>query len=483
MKAARAREGPEDRRFVANGDLLAADLRRAVPGLNVLTGSALAEYGRDEGYARCGQSHAPDAVACPTSTEDIAALLRYATEYRVPVVPWGAGTSLEGQGLAHRGGITVDLRGLDRVRRIMVGDFQVEVEAGVTHEEMNQRLRPEGLFFPPNPGAPATIGGMIANNSSGSKAVKYGVTRDYVRKLEVVLADGTVTTFGSRAQKTSSGYDLVDLIVGSEGTLAVITAAILQLVPTPVANRGMIAVFPDIEAATEVVAASIGSGFQPASLELLDERIAPVLAAVSPLHDGPGAVLLVECDGSSKEAVDAEVSGIAELVAANRGRLQSVAPDEFTAVMRARKTIGWELVRRTGVKTLKLLDVAVPISAYAEVVRTVNSILDAKDLAGFVLGHAGDGNLHVLIASDWRDDDLWRRTLEAEEAVVVAALEAEGTITGEHGIGLAKRHLMYLEHGAAVEVMAAVKGALDPLDILNPGKVLPDPVATGEAHL
>lgn len=461
-------------RPVVDAARLYAELHAAVPGLDLLTGAGVADYGKDEGYARRGRSYAPDVVARPTTTEEVAALVRFAGERGVPVVPWGSGTSLEGQGLAHRGGITVDLRGLDRVRRVMVADFQVEVDAGILYPELDRRLRREGLFLPPNPGAPATIGGMIANNSSGSKAVKYGVTRDYVARLEIVLADGTVTTVGNRARKSASGYDLRDLIVGSEGTLAIVTGAVLRLVPTPAASAGMIAFVPDVDRAAAVVAASIGSGYLPASFELLDERVAPVLAADSPLEEAPGAVLLIECDGTHRDTVAAELDGIAELVHDAGGRLQDADADAFTAVMQARKTIGWELVRRAGVKTLKLLDVAVPLSAYGTVVHAAYDVLDRHGLSGFVLGHAGDGNLHVLIASDSRDDRLWQRTLAAEEAIVDAALQAEGTITGEHGIGLAKRHLLRREHGAAVDLMVAVKRALDPADILNPGKVLPD---------
>ncbi|HEY8480305.1 MAG TPA: FAD-binding oxidoreductase [Spirillospora sp.] len=451
---------------------LARDLRRAVPGLTVRTGSALDAYGRDEGYARRGADLRPDAVALPASTEQVSALLRFAHRARIPVVPWGSGTSLEAQGLALHGGVTVDMRSMNRTRRLLLDDFEIEVEAGALYEDVNARLRPHGLFFPPNPGAPATIGGMISNNSSGSRAVKYGVTRDHVARLEVVLPDGTVTRLGSRARKTASGYDLMDLVIGAEGTLCVITSAVLRLTPAPDARRGAAIRFPDVDAAAALVAPVLGSGALPASLELLDERVAATLAQTSPLPPGPGAVLLVECDGQDATAVEAELMGITAL-AEEDGTVLPLGQDDFREVMKARKTLGWDLVRTAGMRTLKLLDVAVPLSAYAAAVRHVYRVLDDLELTGYVLGHAGDGNLHVLIASDWRDTALWDRTLRAEKEIVAHALDAEGTITGEHGIGAAKRHLLEAEHGAAVALMAAVKRAFDPHGIMNPGKILP----------
>jgi D-lactate dehydrogenase (cytochrome) len=452
---------------------LALALREAVPGLAVRDGSARDEYGSDEGFARRGVDMRPDAVAAPTSTAQVSALLRFASDKGVPVVPWGSGTSLEGQALATAGGLTLDMRGLNRIGPLLLDDFQVEVQAGATHPDLDKWLKPYGVFFPPNPGAPATIGGMIANNSSGSRAVKYGVTRDYVQRLEVVLADGTVTRIGSRAAKSSSGYDLLHLVVGSEGTLCVVTAATLRVLPRPSFSRGLVARFSDLGSATALVQACLGSGFQPATLELLDERVVQVLAAHSPLPPGPGVILLIDCDGSDAGVVDAEVSGIGELVAAQGGELLPVAPREFGEIMKARKTLGWEVVRESGVRTLKLLDIAVPISKYGGTVSSTYDVLDANGLRGFILGHAGDGNLHVLIASDWRDEDLWSRTLAAEEQIVDLALAVDGTITGEHGIGAAKRHLLRKEHGAAVDLMQGIKNVFDPLGIMNPGKVLP----------
>ncbi|HEY0639906.1 MAG TPA: FAD-binding oxidoreductase [Pseudonocardiaceae bacterium] len=453
---------------------LAEELRAAVPGLVVRDGAARDEYGRDEGYARRGADLRPELVALPSSTSQVSAALRFASARRLPVVPWGSGSSLEGQGLATHGGLTVDLRGMARVRRLLLDDFQVEVDAGILYGDLNRRLRDHGVFFPPNPGAPATVGGMISNNSSGSRAVKYGVTRDYVVSLEVVLADGRVTRLGSRSRKSASGYDLVDLVVGAEGTLCVVTGAVLRVAPTPVASRGLVAWFPDVAAAAALVQPCLGEGHLPATLELLDERVAATMATVSPLEARPGAVLLIECDGPDRAAVDAELAAVADLVRAAGGELQQVDDAGFRAVMAARKTLGHELVRAAGVRTLKLLDVAVPLSEYAATVAEAYAALERHRLRGFVLGHAGDGNLHVLIASDWRDEDLWARTQRAELEIVHAALEREGTITGEHGIGAAKRHLLRAEHGTGVDLMAAVKCAFDPEGIMNPGKVLPD---------
>jgi len=458
----------------------ADELRAAVPGLVVRDGAARDEYGRDEGYARLGRDLRPDLVAVPAGTDQVSAVVRFAALRRMPVVPWGSGSSLEGQGLATRGGLTVDLRGMARVRRLLLDDFQVEVDAGILYDDLNRRLRDHGVFFPPNPGAPATVGGMVSNNSSGSRAVKYGVTRDYVVALEVVLADGTMTRLGSRSRKSASGYDLVDLVVGAEGTLCVVTGAVLRVAPTPAVTRGIVAWFPDVATAASLVQPCLGEGHRPATLELLDERVARTMATISPLDSREGAALLIECDGPDRAAVDAEVDAVAALVLSVGGELQPVDDKGFRAVMAARKTLGRELVRVAGVRTLKLLDVAVPLSAYAATVADAYAVLARHDLHGFVLGHAGDGNLHVLIASDWRDTALWARTQEAEREIVHAALAREGTITGEHGIGAAKRHLLRAEHGVGVDLMAAVKSAFDPNGIMNPGKILPDPDADGD---
>jgi len=452
----------------------ASALAKSMPDLKVRTGSAMAEYTRDEGYARRGVSTSPDVVACPSTVEQVQRLVRFAAERRVPITPWGSGSSLEGQGLAFQGGIVVDLRSMASIRRLLLDDFQVEVEAGMSHEELNRSLRRHGVFFPPNPGAPATIGGMIGNNSSGSRAVKYGVTRDYVARLEVVLADGRLVNLGGRSTKSSSGYDLVDLIVGAEGTLGIVTSAVLRIAPTPEYSRGIVARFHDVAAASSVVQPCLASGIRPASLEMLDSRVIPMMASMSPIKDAPDAVLLIECDGSSQSAVDEEIASISDIVVEAGGWLEPVDPDSFRKIMAARKNLGPKVVLESGMRTVKLVDVAVPLSAFAEAVRAANEVLDEAGLSGFVFGHAGDGNLHVLIASDSRDAEVWARSGAAADEMVRRALALEGTITGEHGIGAAKRHLLRLEHGDAVDLMAAVKHAFDPLGIMNPGKILPE---------
>jgi FAD/FMN-containing dehydrogenase len=320
---------------------------------------------------------------------------------------------------------------------------------------------------------------MISNNSSGSRAVKYGVTRDYVKQLEVVLADGTITKLGTRATKTSSGYDLLDLVVGSEGTLCIITAAVLKVIPTPSDSAGIVLQFKGVEEASHFVQPCLGSGFLPCTIELLDQRVVAVLSDHSPLPSVSGAVLLIECDGNDAESVEKEIKGIAELAHSLGGSQIQIDQNEFKQVMKARKVVGWDIVRASGMKTLKLLDIAVPLSAFGSTVVNVYKILDQENLSGYVFGHAGDGNLHVLIASDSRNEEIWEKTLRAEMNIVKLAIDAEGTITGEHGIGASKTHFLRLEHGYAVDLMRAVKTAFDPKGILNSGKVLP-PVSIQE---
>jgi glycolate oxidase subunit GlcD len=464
---------------VVINNFLETSLREVIPGLEIEVGQGRDAYGKDEGYARMGRDLRPDIVVKPNSTIEVSKILKFAFENDVPVTPWGAGTSLEGQGLAFHGGITIDLRGLNKIRRTLIDDFQVEVEVGVLQQDLDKKLRELGVFFPPNPGAPATIGGMISNNSSGSRAVKYGVTRDYVKQLEVVLADGTITKLGTRATKTSSGFDLLDVVVGSEGTLCIITAAVLKVIPTPSDSTGLVLQFKGVEEASHFVQPVLGSGFLPCTIELLDERVVAVLSANSPLPSVSGAVLLIECDGNDPESVEKEIQGIADLAHSLGGTQVQIDQNEFKQIMKARKVVGWDIVRASGMKTLKLLDVAVPLSAFGSTVLGVYKILDTENLSGYVFGHAGDGNLHVLIASDSRNEEIWEKTLRAELNIVKLAIDAEGTITGEHGIGASKTHFLRLEHGSAVDLMRAVKNAFDPKGILNSGKVLP-PISTQE---
>ena len=462
-----------------SSNFLETSLREVIPGLEIEVGQGRDAYGKDEGYARMGKDLRPDIVVMPKSTIEVSKILKFAFENDIPVTPWGAGTSLEGQSLAFLGGITIDLRGLNKIRRTLINDFQVEVEVGVLQQDLDKKLRELGVFFPPNPGAPATIGGMISNNSSGSRAVKYGVTRDYVKQLEVVLADGTITKLGTRATKTSSGYDLLDLVVGSEGTLCIITAAVLKVIPTPSDSTGIVLQFKGVEEASHFVQPCLGSGFLPCTIELLDQRVVAVLSDHSPLPSVSGAVLLIECDGNDAESVEKEIKGIAELAHSLGGSQIQIDQNEFKQVMKARKVVGWDIVRASGMKTLKLLDIAVPLSAFGATVVNVYKILDQENVSGYVFGHAGDGNLHVLIASDSRNEEIWEKTLRAEMNIVKLAIDAEGTITGEHGIGASKTHFLRLEHGYAVDLMRAVKTAFDPKGILNSGKVLP-PVSIQE---
>ncbi len=435
---------------------------------------ALAQHARDEGFTRRGRKYRPDVVAYPRSTAEVAELLREAARRDVPVTPWGAGTSMEGNGLPTRGGIVVDLTRMDQVVAVHPEDLQVVVQPGILRPDLNERLAPHGLFFPPDPGAPATLGGMVANNASGTKSVKYGVTADYVIALEVVLADGTVVRTGSRAIKSASGYRLTSLFVGSEGTLGVITEITLRLAPVPAVVRGALARFSSLDHAARAVSAMIAGGVTPAMAELIDGPIIRLLNAENELDWPERAMLMLEFSGSSEVAVDEELE-LAQAVALDvdpDAEFTRSSADEHRKLTALRHGLGPTIYRSSPKPNIRVLDVTVPISRYVDLVRASREIVARHGLEAYQLGHAGDGNLHVLLLNDSRDAVELEVVDRVEDEIVAKALEFEGTTTGEHGVGLGRMRFMDAEHGAAVEVMRALKRALDPAVRLNPGKIV-----------
>jgi D-lactate dehydrogenase (cytochrome) len=415
----------------------------------------------------------PAAVVWPESTADVARVLSWAYENDVPVTPWGAGTSTEGNPVPTKGGLVLDMTRMDRVIEIRPADLQADVQPGVHRIELNRQAGRHGLFFPPDPGADATIGGMIANNASGVQTVKYGATRDYVLRLTVVLPQGRVINTGCRAMKSSSGLDLTRLFVGSEGTLGIITEATLKLAGIPSHHLAAIIRFPDLEKASQAVAVLIGSGLGPAALELLPPRLIALMNIEKRLGLPEVPSLFCEFHSVSESAL-IEIAQLARRLCEECGAIGFDHATEEAArkeLWKARHD-AWETIHRAhpGKHTL-IVDAAVPISRYPEMVVFAQGQVDRTGSTGYVFGHAGDGNLHVVLVGDPSDKDEWGRMEEVNHSVVERAIHFGGTCTGEHGVGIGKRKFMQAEHGEGFSLMKQIKDLIDPKGLMNPGKI------------
>ena len=439
-----------------------------------ISGAVLAEHAQSESLVTAGL---PDAVVFPRATTEVAALAKWSTEYRVSLIGWGAGTSLEGHALALTGGVAVDFREMSAVLDLRPEDRLVRVQPGITREALNHELRATGLMFPVDPGANASIGGMAATRASGTTAVRYGTMRDNVRGLEVVLADGRVIRTGTGAPKSSAGYDLTALFVGSEGTLGLITELTLRLHGQPEAVMTAVAAFPSVTAAVDCVIAVIQMGLSPARIEFLDADTVAACNAFSGLSLPVAPQLLVEFHGHP-EGLAEDVSRFRALASefGAEGLQWAERQEDRTRLWAARHAAYRAiLASRPGAKAV-VTDVCVPISRLAEAVEQTRTDIAASGIPGPILGHVGDGNFHAILMVD---------PLQAEEIAVAKALATRmaeralrlgGTITGEHGVGFGKLGLMAAEHGAGWQVMGAVKRALDPLNLMNPGKLVPGQV-------
>ena len=415
----------------------------------------------------------PDAVAFPQTTADVQDIVRLCAAHRVPVIGFGQGTSLEGQVNAPRGGVCLDFRDMNRVLAVHAEDLDCVIEPGITRKQLNEYLRDTGVFFPIDPGADASLGGMAATRASGTNAVRYGTMKDNVLALKAVLANGEVMSTGHRAKKSSAGYDLTRLIVGSEGTLGIITELTLRLAGIPEAISSGICPFPSVEAACNATILAIQSGIPVARIELLDEMQVKASNAYSKLTLPETPMLFVEFHGS--EASVAEQSErFAEIARELRGGPFEWATkaEDRTRLWQARHDAYWAVMGlRPGVRALSS-DVCVPISRLAECV--TQSQRDAKEsrLLAPIVGHVGDGNFHMLLLIDTADTDEVERAKAFLERLVDRALAMDGTCTGEHGIGQGKMKYLFTEHGEpALAAMRALKRALDPMDIMNPGKI------------
>ncbi|MBF6594800.1 MAG: FAD-binding oxidoreductase [Thermaceae bacterium] len=397
--------------------------------------------------------------------------LAWAREAHIPVIPFGAGTSLEGHIVPQTPCISLDLSRMNRVLQVLPADFLVVVEPGVSREALNLALKGTGLFFPVDPGANASLGGMAATNASGTTTLRYGGMRPNVLALEVVLTNGEVLELGRRTRKTSAGYDLKDLFIGSEGTLGVITQLTLRLHPLPAYVHALRVFFASLETAAEAAYALLGSGLPLARLELLDELS---LRAINRYlgHDYPQKpALFVEFHSSTKAALEGESRAALELVNAV-GAIAvdtAITQEERSAQWEARHQLYWALVAQYPGHQFMITDTAVPISRMPELVRYAQGLLGQMNLGGSIIGHVGDGNFHSLVATNET------RYPEAEAyamRLVEKALELGGTSTGEHGVGLRKKKYLAPEHGVALGWMRQIKQLFDPENLLNPGKIL-----------
>jgi D-lactate dehydrogenase (cytochrome) len=418
--------------------------------------------------------HAPEVVVWPLEAQQVADILKLANEHRIPVTPWGVGTGLEGNSIPLHGGILMSFERMNKIIEIHADDFQVTVQPGIGHKDLNAQLARYGLFFPPDPGANATIGGMLANNAAGIRTVKYGASKDNVLKMQVALADGRLIEVGSRSVKQASGYDLLHLFVGSEGTLCVITQATLKLVPIAQYMSAVLADFQTVEAAVETVVAVRGSGLDPAALELIDAAHAQMLSQADGVDLSPNPTLFMEFHAAHQDTLTYGLEMVQE-ICKEMGAISFRATTdsaERKKLWQARHHSYEIMVRSHPDKQFFINDVAVPISAYPQLIGYVEQLKKEHGITAWMIGHAGDGNVHVEFP--YASEAEYQRALELNGKIVLKALELGGTATGEHGVGIGKARYMPNEHGAALEVMRSIKALLDPNGILNPGKIFPE---------
>jgi D-lactate dehydrogenase (cytochrome) len=417
-------------------------------------------------------AHSAEVIVWVENAEQVSRLLAFANEERIPVTAWGAGTSIEGNSIPLHGGILLSFERMNKIIAIHTDDFQVTVQAGVGYKDLNTQLARRGLFFAPDPGANASIGGMLANNAAGIRTVKYGATKDNVLRAQVVLADGRIIQTGSRSVKQSSGYDLAHLFIGSEGTLGIITEATLKLAPIPEHVSAAVASFESVSAAIEAVVAIRGSGVEPAALEFLDAFTVGTISKNDGLDLQAKPTLFMEFHAAHFGALESVLETVKDICTETGAFTFNSTTNnaERMRLWQARHHTYETIVRNHPNEKLYNSDVAVPISAYPELITFINSRCAECSIAAYVFGHAGDGNIHVCYPFA---DETYSIISGINAEVVYKAIALEGTATGEHGVGFGKTSFMRAEHGLALDVMRKIKQTLDPNWILNPGKIFP----------
>ncbi|MBB3214579.1 D-lactate dehydrogenase (cytochrome) [Herbaspirillum sp. Sphag1AN] len=436
------------------------------------TSQAMREHhGRDESSY---DPMLPDAVVFAHTTAEVASVIKLCSQYQVPVIPYGSGTSLEGHVLALQGGITIDLSQMNHMLAVNPEDLTATVQAGVTRKQLNQEIKDSGLFFPIDPGADASIGGMVSTRASGTNAVRYGTMRENTLALTVVTADGNIIKTGTRAKKSSAGYDLTRLFVGSEGTLGIITEITVRLYPQPEAVSAAICSFPTVGDAVKTVIQTIQVGVPLARVELLDENGVKAINAYDKMTLPENPLLLFEFHGS-ESSVKEQAEIVQEIAGDNqaRGFEWATRPEDRTRLWAARHNAYFATLQlRPGSRAIST-DCCVPISRLAECVLETKADCEANGLIHAIIGHVGDGNFHVQMLVDPNDPADVARAEAVNARMVARALAMDGTCTGEHGVGLHKMDFLVQEHGeGAIDVMRSIKHALDPGNIMNPGKIV-----------
>ncbi len=448
------------------------DELQALFGERFSTSLAMREHhGRDESSY---DPMLPDAVVFAHSTEEVAAFVQACSRYDTPIIPYGTGTSLEGHVLALQGGVTVDLSQMNQVLAVNAEDLTATVQAGVTRKQLNLEIKDTGLFFPIDPGADASLGGMASTRASGTNAVRYGTMKENTLTLTVVTAEGKIIKTGTRAKKSSAGYDLTRVYVGSEGTLGIITEVTVRLYPQPEAISAAICSFPSVADAVNTVIQTIQMGVPLARVELLDENGVRAINAHDKLTLPVNPLLLFEFHGS-ENGVKEQAELVQDLANENHalGFEWATRPEDRTRLWTARHNAYFALLQlRPGARAIST-DCCVPISHLAECVLATKADCEEQGLIHAIIGHVGDGNFHVQMMVDPNDPADIARAEGVNARMVARALDMDGTCTGEHGVGLHKMDFLIQEHGeGAIAVMRAIKHALDPKNIMNPGKIL-----------
>ena len=434
--------------------------------------SVLESHSKGESY---DEATLPDAVMFPESTEDVQKVVKFAFENGVPITPVAVNSSLEGHTVPVHGGISLDMTRMNRILEFRAEDLLIVVQPAVTYPQVNEHVGRSGLFFPIDPGAHASIGGMVATNASGTMAVRYGVTADFVLALEVVTPTGEIIRTGTRARKSSSGYNLTKLYCGSEGTLGVVTEVTLRLTGLPEAASAARVPFKNAESATAFVTSLIQAGLPVARCEIVDGVSIRAVNAYQDTRYPEEMTIFLEFQGNP-DGVRADAA-LAEELAREHGASafdSSSNPAERAKLWEARHAMFYAAVAANPGRRSVVTDVTVPISKLPGAVSVALDACEAHDLSAYMVGHVGDGNFHFAIFFDKDDTDALQRVEAVSHTMVEHALSVGGTSTGEHGVGLRKLRYMAEEHGAALDVMRAVKTALDPKGIMNPGKKLPD---------
>ena len=430
------------------------------------------QHGHGEGMADSGL---PDVVVFPHSNEEVAAIVRHCHLIRIPVIAFGVGTSLEGHVAAVYGGVCIDLSQMNRMLEVNIEDLDCRVQAGVTREQVNTELKGTGLFFPIDPGANATIGGMTSTRASGTNAVRYGTMRENVLGLTVVTADGSIVRTGGRARKSSAGYDLTRLFIGSEGTLGIITEIQLRLYGIPEAISAAVCQFPDLKSAVDTVIVAMQVGIPVARIELLDDVQMDACIRFSKLEGfAAKPTLFFEFHGT--EGGVREQAESMQAIAADHGGSAfewATKPEERSRLWKARHNAYYAALALSPGRQAFATDACVPISRLTDCVLETRADVEATGLTAPIVGHVGDGNFHLVVLFDPNSPIEREKAEMLAQKVSLRAIAMGGTCTGEHGIGIHKLDALVAEHGDAVELMKTLKRALDPRNILNPGKTVP----------